>query len=151
MNAPDYFGRTPLHVIATTTGHIKIAEYLLSQEINMDQLDCKERSALYLAIEAENFQVANLLVEKGASIVAGSGRLSRLLCDCGFRGSLETLRCLIRSEVNLNEADYDMRTIGHLAASENHFMFLRMLAEESNYDFSLKDRWGRTALDDIKV
>jgi len=59
LDSIDYLGRGVMHVIASTCGgREEIADYLCHQKINLDLLDNKARSPLYLAIEAENFGVA---------------------------------------------------------------------------------------------
>ena len=45
-------------------------------------------------------------------------------------------------------ADYDRRTVTHLAASLGHSHIVDYLAMRRYVDFSAKDRWGATALDD---
>ena len=41
-----------------TPNREEIASYLINQSINLDLLDSKARSALYLAVESDNFGVA---------------------------------------------------------------------------------------------
>lgn len=43
-------------------------------------------------------------------------------------------------------ADYDKRTTGHLAAAEGHIDYLEYLAQSTDYNFNLKDRWNNTAM-----
>ena len=58
LNAIDYLGRGVLHVVANCQGKEDIVKYLVKQQVNLDLLDNKARSALYLAIEGNNFKVA---------------------------------------------------------------------------------------------
>ena len=120
LDSIDYLGRGILHVVASTLGREDIARYLVSQRINLDLLDNKARTALYLAVEADNFGVAEILASAGASIIADHGRLAKMLCSIGHENDIEKLRFMVRSDSDLNAADYDKRTIGHLAAAENH-------------------------------
>ena len=54
-------------MVAHTHGLEHIAQYLVSQKsINLNMLDSKARSALYLAVESENFPVAKILADAGA-------------------------------------------------------------------------------------
>ena len=116
----------------------------------MDLLDSKARSALYLAVECDNFGVAQILAEKGASLVADSGRLAKMLCSVGHENDLKKLRFLIDSECDIEQADYDQRTIGHLAAAEGHIDTLEMLATSTKFNFELVDRWGHSVLEELK-
>lgn len=45
-------------------------------------------------------------------------------------------------------ADYDQRTVTHLAASVGHKHIVDYLAMHRCVDVASKDRWGATALDD---
>lgn len=128
LDSIDYLGRGVLHVIAGTQDRDEIAHFLASQSINLDLLDSKARSALYLAVESDNFSVAQILAEKGASLVADSGRLAKMLCSAGHDNDLKKLRFLINSECDIEQPDYDKRTIGHLAAAEGHIELLEILA-----------------------
>ena len=66
---------------------MEIARYLLSKEINVNLLDHLERSALYFAIEAKHLELANLLISKGAKVIAASHEsasevvLPKLICS----------------------------------------------------------------------
>jgi ankyrin repeat protein len=56
---------------------------------------------------------------------------------------------LQQCEANIEESDYDLRTVGHLAAAEGHWDLLTFLATRTNFNFEIKDRWGKTPLDEI--
>ena len=150
LDSIDYLGRGILHVVAATHNREEIASYLVQQNINLDLLDTKARSALYLAVESDNFEVAKILAQRGASIVADEGRLAKILCSVGHENDLKKLRFLIDSECNIEQADYDLRTIGHLAAAEGHIEVLEILATQTQFDFSLKDRWNHSVLEELK-
>ncbi len=51
--------------------------------------------------------------------------------------------------MDLNLSDYDNRTIGHLAACENKTDILEYLSTETEFNFMLKDRNGKTTMDEI--
>jgi ankyrin repeat protein len=82
LNAVDYLGRSPLHVLAST-GSKKIATYLLSQDLDLDMVDNKGRSALFLALEAGFIELSTMLLEKGAQVIADNERIAHLLCNSG--------------------------------------------------------------------
>jgi len=95
-------------------------------------------------------EVAKLLSDKGASVIASKERLAKMMCMCGYDGDLEKLKTLHLCEANLESADYDKRTLGHLAAAEGHVELLKYLIEETEYNFDLQDRWGNQILDELK-
>ena len=88
---------------------MKIAKFLLHQEINVDQLDVKARSSLYLALESGFMDLATLLVEKGATVITSDEKVAKLLCVAGFEGNLELVYLLHKAGANLQIADYDLR------------------------------------------
>ena len=108
------------------------------------------RSALYLAIESDNFGVAEILANHGASVIADSGRLAKMLCQIGFDNDLKKLSFLVKCDCDIMQSDYDMRTVGHLAAAEGNVKMLEFLASSSAFDFSIKDRWGSSVLSELK-
>lgn len=150
LDSVDYLGRGILHVVASTPDREEIASYLVSQRINLDLLDNKARSALFLAVEADNFGVAEILAAAGASIVADQSKLAKMMCMIGYENDIDKLRFLVKSEADIEVSDYDLRTIGHLAAAEGNMQILEYLAINSKFNFSLKDRWGNSIMDEIK-
>ena len=63
---------------------------------------------------------------------------------------MELVRLLTLCEVNLNLSDYDKRTLGHLAACEDHRELLVYLSKETDFDFTFKDRFGKSTLGEIE-
>ena len=89
LDAVDYLGRGIVHVIAHTLGSESLAQYLVHRKnINLNLLDAKARSALYLAIENENFKVAKIFADAGAMIEADEGRLAKMLCSVGHENKM---------------------------------------------------------------
>ena len=64
-------------------------------------------------------------------------------CD-GKNSEIENLI----NKIDINSCDYDKRTGLHLAASEGHVDTVKLLIEKGAE--ILKDRWGNTAIDEIK-
>ena len=64
-------------------------------------------------------------------------------CD----GKINEIENLIH-KIDINSCDYDKRTGLHLAASEGHVDTVKLLIEKGAE--VLKDRWGNTAIDEIK-
>ena len=151
MDAIDYLGRGVIHVVAHTPGLDDIARYIVAQKkVDLDLLDSKARSALYLAVESENFTVAKILADAGAHITSDNARMAKLLCTIGAENELDKLKFLVQCGTNLEQADYDKRTIAHLASAEGNIDILKFLIEHTDFDFSMKDRWETDSLAELK-
>ena len=50
--------------------------------------------------------------------------MAKMLCSIGHENDMRKLRFLIKSDCDIEQADYDKRTIGHLAAAEGHVQML---------------------------
>jgi len=75
---------------------------------------------------------------------------SDLSFSFGAQGKLEQIKLMNEVGANMNCADYDNRTIAHLAASESQLKVVEYLMFNADFDFSIKDRWGNTPIDDLK-
>lgn len=150
MNKVDYFGRSALHVASRTKHSLKIIQYLASQPINLDQLDGSGRSSLFIALKHGSEDVVHHLYDKGATAIAPKESWAKMLCTVGFNGDLQKLKLLKMCEVELEQSDYDLRHVGHLAACEAHYEMLEFLAKETTFSFELEDRWGNTTFDEMK-
>ena len=94
--------------------------------------------------------MADILVEAGATIIADEDRMAKLLCTIGFKNELAKLKYLVKCEVDLEVADYDKRTLGHLAGAEGHIEILEYLAINTRFNFNLADRFGTKVIDEIE-
>ncbi|KAL7645764.1 UNVERIFIED_CONTAM: hypothetical protein RMT77_002659 [Armadillidium vulgare] len=65
-------------------------------------------------------------------------------------GDLSSLKRHAMLGTDLNSTDYDGRTALHVAASEGHEDIVEFLLDKCGVETDLKDRWGRTALEDAK-
>ena len=145
----DYRGRGPIHITAIS-GDLEILDFLIEQRVNLDFVDQLGMSALYLACYHKNRQIVERMYAKGATVIVPNNRIDKQLCQAGYDNDLEFIKLLNLCEANLNIANYDKRTVGHLAACENHREMLIYLASETNFNFFAKDRFGKTALEEVK-
>lgn len=100
-------GRSALHVVASTNGNLKMAEYLIDQDVDFDLLDCKGRSALYLSIWNKHRLLSEYLIAKGAKIIADHTGIAQLLCDYGSKGDLASLKLMHKAGCDMQISDYD--------------------------------------------
>lgn len=151
FNSVDYLGRAALHVICNDKNNLEIAKFIVNEgSVNLDLLDSKQRSPLYIAIESDNWEVAELLCNEGATVIANQERLAKMLCQAGFDNDVAKIRLLHKCDINLEISDYDKRSVGHLAAAEGHFELLEFLAKNTMFNFEIEDRWHNKVLDECK-
>ena len=65
------------------------------------------------------------------------------------QGDLNEIKSLNAKGIDLNGADYDLRTPMHLAASEGHLNIVEYFIL-NNINLNPEDRWGGTPLEDAK-
>ncbi len=106
---------------------MNVVKFLIKEHVNLDKLDSTGVSPLYHAILKSHEDIAKLLYFKGASVHAPPEKLAKLLCICGFKGDILRVSLLKDCEANIEIADYDLRTVAHLAAAEKHWDLLSYL------------------------
>ena len=127
-----------------------VVKFLIKEKVNLDKIDSTGVSPLYHSILRNHEDIAKLLYYKGASVHAPAEKLAKLLCICGFQGDIKRVRLLKECEADIEIADYDLRTVGHLAAAEKHWDLVDYLVKHTDFNFNLKDRWGKSPLDEIQ-
>ena len=108
----------------------------MDQNLNLDLIDNAGQSALYYACINRHEEIVDILIKHGATVIQDGGSLAKTLGTAGFEGDLELLKLLHKSEVNLNTKNFDGRTVGHLASSENKFNILKFLLDSTSFDFN---------------
>lgn len=53
--------------------------------------------------------------------------------------------------MDMSLADYDGRTALHLAAAEGHVNCVHFLLQQCNVPHDIKDRWGRSPIDEAST
>uniref|UniRef100_A0A3Q0QPX5 glutaminase n=1 Tax=Amphilophus citrinellus TaxID=61819 RepID=A0A3Q0QPX5_AMPCI len=70
------------------------------------------------------------------------------LMFAAYSGNISALRRFALSAVNMEQRDYDSRTVLHIAAAEGQVEAVIFLTEICKVNPYMKDRWGNTPLDD---
>ena len=146
-NAADYDQRTCLH-LAASEGNMHVLRELLNNNVEVNHLDRWGGSALADAVRHGHRQCAVELHRAGGKLMYDEVRASSELCEAARRGDLETIKLLLDCGINGDAADYDQRTMLHLAASMGHKHIVDYLAMRRCVTLTSKDRWGGTPLDD---
>ncbi|KAK9118097.1 hypothetical protein Scep_016190 [Stephania cephalantha] len=146
-NKTDYDGRSPLH-LAASRGYEDITLFLIELDgVDINIPDKFGNTPLFEAIKNGHDRVASLLTKHGASLDIDDG--GNCLCLAVAKGDSDFLKRLLSNGVDPNSRDYDHRTPLHVAAAEGLYLMAKLLLEAGASVF-LKDRWGRTPLDEAR-
>lgn len=150
FNCGDYDERKPIH-IACKENKIDVVKFLLHEDVNVDCLDRFGNSPLWEAIKNKNEEICKMVREKGGKVASNGEEIMDLLFNCAKENLYEDIKFFHENGVEKLEeyANYDNRTIGHVAAFKNHIETLKLL-KEIGFDFEKKDRWGRSVYDEIE-
>lgn len=95
------------------------------------------------AVKNGNEVAMEILLEHGAQLCMPESLAASVLCQTVFDGDIVLLKRLLKAGIQVNAADYDMRTAAHVAAAEGSVAAIRILVSHGA-DLSLVDRWGNT-------
>ncbi|KAL1527096.1 hypothetical protein AB1Y20_015779 [Prymnesium parvum] len=146
VNAEDYDRRRCTHL--TSAGGNKVIMTLLIR--GGASINCVDRwggTPLHDAIVFGHLNLAKSIIRHGGRLKMDDKKASSELCDHAREGRLERVRLMLDGRVNVNAADYDLRTCLHLAASTGNFLLIQTLID-FRCNISAKDRWGHTPLAD---
>jgi len=147
--ALDYDHRSALH-LAASAGTMHVLRLLISHGVEPNSIDRWGGTPLADAVRHHHRQCAMELVRVGGKLCYDEAKASSELCELARAGDIEGIRLLIDCGIDMGAADYDGRTVVHLAASLGHKHIVDFLAMRKCMDLASKDRWGGTALDDAK-
>lgn len=149
FNYEDYDGRRPLH-IACKEGRLEIVKFLIKEGVEVNPIDKNNKSPLWEAALNKNFEIIELLRLNNGVVKADKEDIVEKLLEYGQKNDVFGLKAIILAGIDkLDElANYDGRTIGHIAMLYGSKDILEILVE-NKFDFNKKDRWGRTPKDDL--
>ncbi|XP_058454187.1 serine/threonine-protein phosphatase 6 regulatory ankyrin repeat subunit B-like isoform X2 [Malaya genurostris] len=148
--AKDAIGRIPLH-IAIEENAKKVIEILLKhKQINemFDASDKNERTALCLAAISGNYELVNLLIERGASVMAKDaiGRIPlHIAIENNAKRVIKILLKHKQATEMLRTSDKNERTALHLAANHDNYYLVNLLIERG-LSVMAKDKDGKIPL-----
>jgi len=147
-NSADYDNRTAL-MVAAMKGNTGAVEMILEYDANPNLVDMHGSSALYDAARSGHDMTIDVLLKYNAKLSVSEADAASRACRAVFDGDMLTLRRLLKAGLPVDAGDYDQRRAAHLAAAEGNVAALKVLVEYGA-DLSVKDRWGRTVLDEAK-
>jgi ankyrin repeat protein len=144
--APDYDGRTPIH-IAASTDHLVVLRYLVEQcKVDVNPLDNFNGTPLSDALKHGHARCVKYLVERGATLPDGHSVTLDLL-EAVADGDVTRVEAFLHAGVDANASDYDQRTALMVACANGHAAVVNALLE-AGASTTQTDRWGRTAIDE---
>lgn len=124
--------------------------FLIGEKVDVNAIDYFGRSPLFEAILTGNKRIVCLLVKRKAQVHASTEDLTDLLLHSAVKGDLDMLKLLFHAGLkSFNEyTNVDERNIAHVAAAEGKLEIIKFLKYSVKFDFSKRDVWDRTPLDD---
>ena len=124
----DELDRTKILFHALKSSDLSFVERLLEIGCNVNIMNENGRSALYLAIHAEMFQIAELLAKNGA-IYVGKGyedHVSNILHDASSEGYFQVCKIVLENGASVDGGVDPMSPL-HFAAEEEYLDILELL------------------------
>ncbi|KAH3767630.1 hypothetical protein Pelo_502 [Pelomyxa schiedti] len=110
----SFFGHTTFHV-ACNNGSVKVVEFLLSQQCQVNKLDPEEHTGLWMACANQFLPVVSVLLRVPGIDVNTSNPLA-VACE---RGNIQIVRLLLaHKNIKVNNADADGKTPLYTAAKK---------------------------------
>jgi ankyrin repeat protein len=150
-SSTDPRGYTALHFAVDSSHSSPSVQFIsvLSMMVPVNAMTSEGKTALSLAVGKNRFEVAKVLIEKGATITVLDNSGKTLLHIAAENGSCEIFRLLAEQALKKMALTASLDTVMmpmHIAAKNGHAEFVRYLVGKNFYSAAAKDREGRSAL-----
>jgi ankyrin repeat protein len=144
-----------LMICAGRNGHVKIMEYLLTNELGtVEDKDLEEDTALICAAMNDHVDAVQWLIEHGASAIQPNKDGHTALIRAAMNGRLRTVRWLLddglkymkKDKLNITDTDRDGYTATICAALHGHLDLLKYLVNIKKASLNERTKSGQTAL-----
>ncbi len=120
INKPDRQGKHAIHY-AATVGNVNILKLLVEAGAKVNAVDGKRRSPLFFAVQSDNNEAYDYLIEQGARANQQALGGVNLAMVSAFRGNLRILQGLLTIHgVNKNSTDMKGKNVEHYAKKGGH-------------------------------
>lgn len=141
-------GWTALHW-AAFCGNKKIAEFLVSQNADLNVSDWSGKTPLLIAVSYGSSEIAKIFLKNGALLKGEKSNATAIHLAVALK-NVEILKTLLESKVDVNTKDRFERTPLHWAATNNSLEIVKLLIK-NGAKIDEKDSNGLTALDWAKL
>jgi ankyrin repeat protein len=146
--AKNIIQQTPLHIAVSkfTDKHAEISELLIENGAEIDAVDNKGESPIFIAVKANNMKMVKLLKEKGANLETDNYTgYSILHYAAEIHNNTYILEYLIRNTSNdaINTKNIKEETPLHLAAEVANIQAAKLLVE-NGADIDAENNDGET-------
>lgn len=137
-------GRTPLH-LASIENNLTVVHLLLSNGMDVNVADFDNKTALVYAIEGNNRDIIDLLVEVNAKLPEEKELINQVLHSAVFFGLQDIAEQLVNNGATLSSIDNKGRSLLHNAIRGNNLKWIDLL-NKNNIEINQLDSFERTPL-----
>jgi ankyrin repeat protein len=130
---------------AVSMGNLKITEYLLMEDADLNARDINSMTPLAIAVFCNNTELAFYLMEKGADVNVPDAEKRTPLHHAVWNNNLKCTKRLVQAGANINYQGPRSTTALSMAVELDRIHIINVLVE-NNANTNIRDDLGNTAL-----